>query len=87
MSIAVHQTDDAADALVRAGEFLATRPVDHNLVLTILHDRVARPEPGHYWLVHDDDAVVGVALQSPTSFFATLTPMTRARVTALATAV
>ncbi len=56
-------------------------------MLTILHDRIARPEPGHYWIVSDDDAVLGVALQSPTSFFATITPMDRGHVTALAEAV
>ena len=64
--------------------FLETRPIEHNLVLTILHDRVANPEPGRYWWVTDDHAVVGVALQSPTTFFATLTPMTRSAVLTLA---
>lgn len=87
MPIAVHQTDDAADALSRAGEFLATRPVEHNLVLTILHDRVARPEPGHYWIVSDDGVIVGVALQSPIGFFATLTPLARPHAIALAQAI
>lgn len=87
MTIAVQETEDASDVLERAGEFLATRPVEHNLVLTILHDRVANPEPGRYWWVTDDHAVVGVALQSPTTFFATLTPMTRAIVTTLAEAI
>jgi RimJ/RimL family protein N-acetyltransferase len=53
-------------------------------VLTILHDRVANPEPGRYWVAADDDAIVGVALQSPTTFFATLTPMARVHVTTLA---
>jgi GNAT superfamily N-acetyltransferase len=86
MSITVNQTDDAADALSLAAQFLATRPVDHNLVLTILHDRVARPEPGHYWLVHDGASIVGLGLQSPISFFATLTPMSRAQTIALASA-
>jgi len=47
-------------------------------------DRVANPEPGRYWWVTDDHAVVGVALQSPTTFFATLTPMTRSAVLTLA---
>ena len=87
MAIIVQQTEDAADALARAGEFLATRPVEHNLVLTILHDRIAHPEPGRYWIVADDDAIVGVALQSPITFFATVTPMARAQATALAEAV
>jgi predicted GNAT family acetyltransferase len=87
MGTAVEHTDDPAHTVARAGEFLATRPVEHNLVLTILHDRIAHPEPGRYWIVVDHDAIVGVALQSPITFFATTTPMSRAHVTALAESV
>jgi GNAT superfamily N-acetyltransferase len=87
MGTAVELTDDPAYALARADEFLATRPVEHNLVLTILHDRVEHPEPGRYWLVVDDGAIVGVALQSPTTYFATMTAMTRVHVAPLAESV
>ena len=42
---------------------------------------MAYPEPGRYWVSRDSDAVVGVALQSPLYFFASLTP-TRAEAVA-----
>jgi GNAT superfamily N-acetyltransferase len=68
-------TEDPAFVLKTAGEFLASQPVLHNLVLTILHARVAHPEPGRYWVAKERERVVGVVLQSPLTFPATLTPM------------
>jgi uncharacterized protein len=58
-----------------AREFLASQPVLHNLVLSLLHARTAHPEPGRYWLAIEHEKVVGVVLQSPLTFAATLTPM------------
>ena len=75
MSISVRYTDDAGEALSSARSFLETRPVEHNLVLSIINQCIAEPRPGHYWRVLDDDSVVGVALQTPTHFQATLTPL------------
>ncbi|HET6776066.1 MAG TPA: GNAT family N-acetyltransferase [Acidimicrobiales bacterium] len=49
--------------------------MDANLVLTLLHTRVAEPEPGRYWVVAEEAEVVGVVFQSPVTFFATLTPL------------
>lgn len=60
-------THDAREALDRAGAFLARDPVANNVVLTLLGQR---PEPGRYWWVTDlaaDDAVVGFAMQSPST--------------------
>jgi ribosomal protein S18 acetylase RimI-like enzyme len=68
-------TDDPALVLKTAGEFLASQPVLHNLALTILHARVAHPEPGRYWVAQEREKAVGVVLQSPLTFPATLTPM------------
>ncbi|MBK5222865.1 MAG: GNAT family N-acetyltransferase [Acidimicrobiia bacterium] len=76
MAIEVHLYDDPSVALARAGKFLASRPVHRNLVLTLLHGRIARPEPGRYWVAHDGDRGVGVGFQSPLDFFVTTTPMT-----------
>ena len=68
-------TEDPDFVLKMAGEFLASQPVLHNLVLTILHARVAHPEPGRYWVAREQERVVGVVLQSPLTYPATLTPM------------
>lgn len=68
----VRRRDAAAEALAAAEPFLARRRVDHNMLLTILHDRVASPEPGRYWCVRDGREVCGFALQSPPDFSAAL---------------
>jgi predicted GNAT family acetyltransferase len=71
----VHTTENPSQVLDDAGSFLATDPVRHNLILTLLQARVANPEAGRYWVVEIDGDVVGVAVQSPLHFFATVTPM------------
>ncbi len=79
MDIRVTFSDDPARVLTIAGGFLASQPVLHNLVLSLLHARVARSEPGRYWVVHrdkiDGEKIAGVVFQSPLTFAATLTPM------------
>lgn len=75
MDLAAQCTDDPQAVLDRAGPFLTEDPVRNNLILTLLHSRVAHPEPGRYWMVADPDRVRGVVFQSPLSFVATLTPM------------
>ncbi len=62
-------------------------PVLHNLILTLLHERLAYPEPGRYWLAKEGDTVVGVAFQSPLDFAATLTPMRPEVVSAVVNAI
>src|SRR5215218_2773447 len=81
MTVEVVFGEDPGWVLHEAGTFLASDPVRHNLILTLLYTRVAYPEPGRYWVSRDSDAVVGVALQSPLYFFASLTP-TRAEAVA-----
>ena len=68
-------SDDPSWVLHEAGEFLASQPVLHNLILTLLDQRVNHPHPGRYWLAREGDSVSGVAFQSPLKFYATLTPM------------
>jgi predicted GNAT family acetyltransferase len=75
MPITVTFTDDPSRVLSDAHEFLASEPVLHNLILTLLHQRVEHPEPGRYWVASNDGEAIGVVFQSPTSFFATLTRM------------
>jgi predicted GNAT family acetyltransferase len=78
-----HLTDEAALVMDQARGFLEAEPVHHNLVLTLLHQRLAKPEPGRYVWVEDGGEVVGVLFQSPLTFHATLTPMARIAVDAL----
>jgi len=71
----VRRTEDPAQVLSDAARFLAIDPIHHNVVLTLLHQRVADPEPGRYWIVDIGDEPAGVVFQSPLSFMATITPM------------
>ena len=74
-TVTVERTDSPTDALDAVGAHLATDPVRHNLVLTLLHTRAAHPEPGRYWVVREDARPAGIVLQSPLDFVATATPM------------
>lgn len=77
MSIAVHTSDDPTEVLDVGGTFLASDPVHHNLILTLLQTRVEHPEAGRYWMAVEDQGVIGVVFQSPLDHAATLTPMSR----------
>lgn len=61
--------------LEAAGAFLASDPIRHNVIMTLLRNRVADPGPGRYWIVYVDDDPAGVVFQSPLHFMATITPM------------
>jgi len=58
-----------------AGEFLRSRPVLHNLILTIVDRRLTESEAGKYWVAFRGDEAAGVALQSPLTYPATVVPM------------
>lgn len=75
MAVEVSFSDDAGWVLDKAKGFLSSKPVHHNLILTLLHARVAHYEPGRYWVATAGNAVVGVVFQSPLSFRAVVTPM------------
>jgi hypothetical protein len=75
MPIQVTFFDNPARVLAEAGAFLASEPVLHNIILTLLHARVAQPVPGRYWVARKGQQDVGVVFQSPLSFAATITPM------------
>jgi uncharacterized protein len=62
-------------------------PVLHNLILSILHARVAESDPGRYWMALHRDDVAGVVLQSPLTFPATVTPMEPPAAAAIADAI
>jgi hypothetical protein len=71
----VLEADDPQVALDTVGPYLALRPVDNNILLTLLHQRIAHPEPGKYWTVVNGDRVVGFGLQSPLTYSLALSPM------------
>jgi RimJ/RimL family protein N-acetyltransferase len=75
MGVKIIFSEDPARVLSNTREFLASQPILHNLVLSILEARVAGSEPGRYWVAIEQGKTVGVVLQSPLSFPATLTPM------------
>jgi GNAT superfamily N-acetyltransferase len=75
MSIKVALTDDPAHVLTQANLFLASQPVLHNVILTLLHERVAYREPGRYWVAMDGATAAGVVSQSPLTLAANLTLM------------
>jgi predicted GNAT family acetyltransferase len=88
--VQVRLTDDPVKVYSAAGAFLAGRPVEHNLVLSLLAARVARPEPGRYgWVAGGEGfaGIGGVIFQSPPTREAVITPMPRAAAVALAEAV
>jgi uncharacterized protein len=80
MGINVLFSEDPAFVLNR-------QPVLHNLILTILHARVAQGDPGRYWMAVQREDTVGVVVQSPLTFPATLTPMEPPVTTAMADAI
>lgn len=75
MSISVRFYEDVRLFSVAAEEFLLSRTVLHNLILTIVDGRLTQREPGRYWVAFRADQVVGVALQSPLTYPATVVPM------------
>jgi GNAT superfamily N-acetyltransferase len=87
MELKVLFNEDPAFVLSRAGVFLSSRPVLHNLVLSILHARVAHGDRGRYWMAIQGDNAVGLVVQSPLTLPATLTPMEPAVATAMADAI
>ena len=87
MELKVLFSEDPAFVLRRADEFLSSEPVLHNLILSILHSRVAQGDPGRYWIALHGEETVGVVVQSPLEYPATLTPMGPRAVMALVDAI
>jgi GNAT superfamily N-acetyltransferase len=85
--VEVRFTGDPSRALQEAGTFLGNEPVAHNLILSLLHARVARQVPGRYWMAIEGGRVSGVVFQSPLHFSATITPMSPEAVIAMVDAI
>jgi predicted GNAT family acetyltransferase len=83
MNISVSFYEDAAAFSAVAREFLRSRPVHHNLILTLLDGRVNHPESGRYWVALRHGQVAGVVFHSPLTHPALLVPMELDALTAL----
>jgi GNAT superfamily N-acetyltransferase len=75
MELKVLFSEDPAFVIRRADNFLSSQPVLHNLILSILHSRVVQGDPGRYWIALHGEEAMGVVVQSPLEYPATLTPM------------
>jgi len=85
---AVSAYREAAAVLAEASEFLASRPAEHHVIATLLGLRAATGAEGRYWIVRDDGGTcVGLVVQSPLTFAATLTPMPREAARAVVAAI
>src|SRR5580658_78243 len=87
MGVTVLFSEDPAFVLRRTDKFLSSEPVLHNLILSILHSRVTEGDPGRYWIALHEEETVGVVVQSPLEYPATLTPMGPQAVMALVDAI
>jgi hypothetical protein len=75
MQLQLVELTDAREALERARPFLAARPAEHNLLLTIIGQSIEHGLGGTFWLVAAGTDVVGFALQSPPGMGIVLAPM------------
>jgi uncharacterized protein len=75
MQLHVLFSEDPGFVLRTADKFLSSEPVLHNLILSILHARLAQGDPGRYWIAFYGENAVGVVVQSPLEYPATLTPI------------
>src|SRR5258708_30868324 len=87
MELKVLFSEDPAFVIRRADKFLSSEPVLHNLILSVLPARVAQGAPGRYWIALHGEETVGVVVQSPIEYPATLTPMGPRAVLALVDAI
>jgi len=93
MTFTVTAFDDAGAVLDLAGGFLADRPVENNLVLSLLGARAgdasesATSEPGHYWVATGDSGGADVVFHSPARYRMLLSAMAPEAAVALASAI
>src|SRR5258705_11772738 len=87
MELKVLFSEDPAFVIRRADKFLSSEPVLHNLILSILHARVAQGHPGRYWIALHGEEAVCVVVQSPLEYPAPLTPMEPRAVLAVVVAI
>ena len=76
-------TSDVDVFLEAAGEYLTSRPVEHNLVLSLAEANRTEPRPSRWAWVTDRRRVVGALCQTPSDHLASVTPMPAAAVEAM----
>jgi predicted GNAT family acetyltransferase len=76
-------TDDVDVFLGAAREYLTSRPVEHNLVLSLAEANRTEPRPSRWAWVTDRRRVVGALCQAPSDHLASVTPMPAAAVEAM----
>jgi predicted GNAT family acetyltransferase len=76
--------EDPARVLAVGADFLARRPVRHNLIATLLERCIRTGAAGRFWTAHAGEQVVGITFQSPLHYYATMTPMPGAAAAATA---
>jgi ribosomal protein S18 acetylase RimI-like enzyme len=79
----VSTVDDPGDALAAIGPFLASRPVDHNVIATVLADCLPYPGIGRCWWASGRHGVEAAAIQIPRGNKAAITPGPVAAIDAL----
>ena len=87
MPVRVETLDDPGAVLGIAELALTARPVESNLALTTLHDRVADPQTGRYWIAADGNGVTAVAIESPPGTLLVVTPAPASTLCAIVDAV
>jgi ribosomal protein S18 acetylase RimI-like enzyme len=85
-ALTVRSTADRAVALAEAGAFLRCRPVENNLVLSLLAQRPGTGGGRYLWACRGAE-VVGFVFQSPLAFRAVVSPAPLDVVTALVDAI
>ncbi|MGA2803329.1 MAG: GNAT family N-acetyltransferase [Acidimicrobiales bacterium] len=86
-SLHVDATHDAAGAIERAGAYLAARPVELNVIWSVMSQRADSGAPGRYWLLEAAGEVAGLVIESPPGHAAAISAMPREHVAAMATAI
>ena len=83
-AVTVDASTDPAAALEAAEGFLVRHPVANSLVISLLLERAAAPQPGRYWWASDPAGdVTGFVFQSPLPFRALVAPAARSVLEAL----
>lgn len=75
MTIEVTLSDDPRWVLNQSHAFLSPNPVANNVMLTLLQERIERPESGRYWVARQAGKTIGTVLQSPTRYPVLLSSM------------
>jgi predicted GNAT family acetyltransferase len=74
-SLHVEATTDPVVAIERARGYLASHPVELNLIWSIMRQRVDSGAPGRYWLLELDGYTAGIVLESPPGHSVAISPL------------